>query len=354
MWARRIRQTPGAVPPALAAAALLMSCAEPTDPMPEEHRADAVAVEPAALVAKTKVTIDGRNFRINGALTYPGSDAEGGLMNVRMVNSVFEDTNRPTFNAGANTDEFVGRMHDYVKHGVRGFTVSFQGGFPGYEGARNSAFLKNGALKSDYLARMARVIERADALGAVVILSLYYQRQDQLLQDEAAVRAGVVNAVNWVKSKGYKNIVLEVVNEYGHGGFNHSILRSDAGVASLLRLAKDRYPALPVTASYIRNGQVTSRVGAVSDVITVHFNAVPTSDIPSRVKALRNAYPTKPIVCNEDERIGAAAAAAASATVGAGASYGLMVEHVNQHWPFDFEGRTDDPKAYDRYLVLTR
>jgi hypothetical protein len=49
-----------------------------------------------------------------------------------------------------------------------------------------------------------------------------------------------------------------------------------------------------------------------------------------------------------------AAAAAASASVQAGASYGLMVEHQNQRYPFDFHGRSDDPAAYDRYVVLTR
>jgi hypothetical protein len=353
MWANRSMQDRGAVLPALLAAALVASCAEPTDPAGDDA-VSAVVREPDAIVAKTRVTLDGRRFRINGAVTYPGQTAEGALMNVRMVNSVFEDTNRPTFNSSANTDEFLGRMREYVGLGVRGFTVSLQGGYPGYEGARNSAFLKNGDLKSTYLARVARVIERADALGAVVILSLYYQRQDQHLQDERAVKAGVIKAVDWVRGKGYKNVILEVANEYGHSGFNHAILRSDAGVASLIRLAKNRYPALPVTASYIRNGQTTSQVGAASDLIMVHFNAVAVSDIPSRVKALRNAYPDKPIVCNEDEKLGSAAAAAASASVGAGASYGLMVEHQNQHWPFEFYGRSDDPKAYDRYVALTR
>ena len=148
--------------------------------------------------------------------------------------------------------------------------------------------LKNGDLRSGYLARVARVIERADALGAAIILSLYYQRQDQYLQDERAVRAGVVNAVDWIRSKGYRNVILEVANEYGHRGFDHAILRSDAGVAGLIRLAKNRYPALPVSASYLRNGQTTSQVAAASDLILVHFNSLSLSDIAARVRALRN------------------------------------------------------------------
>lgn len=341
-----------AVVPALLAGAFLISCGEPTAPAKGE-RASARAAEPAALVARTRVAVSGSRFTVNGAVTYPGTSAEGKLMNVRMVNSVFEDTNRPSFNASANTDEFVNRMRDYVALGVRAFTVSLQGGYPGYEGARNTAFTEDGALRATYLARAARVIERADALGAVIVLSLYYQRQDQYLKNEQAIRAGVINAVDWIRAQGYRNVILEVVNEYGHSGFNHPVLRSDAGVAGLIRLANNRYPALPVSASSLRNGMTTPEVAEASDLLLVHFNSVSLGDIPTRVRALQNAS-GKPIVCNEDARTGSAAASAARASVKAGASYGLMVERKNQHYPFDFNGRSDDPAAYDGYVALTR
>lgn len=348
---------PPQAPRPLASAAvlvlLLAGCLAPTDPT-SDVRSTPVPAEPAGSIGSTRVTIDGSRFRINGNITYPGKPAQGTLMNVRMVNSVFEDTSKPSFNPVANTDEFVGRMPEYVSLGVRAFTVSLQGGYPGYEGARNSGFLRNGELKSTYLSRVARVIERADALGAVIILSLYYQRQDQYLDGEPAVRAGVVNAVNWIRSKGYKNVILEIVNEYGHRGFDHAILRSDAGVADLIRLAKSRHSTLPVSASSLRNGQTTPRVAAAADLILVHFNALAVSEIPAKVRALRDAFPHKPIVCNEDSRTGSAAASAASATVQAGASYGLMLERRNQHYDFDFLGRSDDRTAYDRYVALTR
>jgi hypothetical protein len=338
--------------PALLAAMLVASCTEPSGPAggdgPEQ-----VETRSAGFVARTVVTVDGGRFRVNGAVTYRGQPAEGMLMNVRMANAVFEDTNRPWFDPIANTNEFVARMPEYVSLGMRAFTVSLQGGYPGYEGARNTAFLKNGDLKASYFARVAKVIERADALGAVIILTLFYQRQDQHLQDERAIRAGVVKAVDWIRAKGYRNVILEVANEYGHGGFDHDILRSDAAVADLIRLAKQRHPALLVSASYLRNGRTTSRVASASDLILVHFNALTVSAIPEAVQAIRAAYPGKPIVCNEDAKTGSAAAAAASASVKAGASYGLMVERQNQYYPFDFEGRSDDPVAYDRIAALT-
>jgi hypothetical protein len=274
------------------------------------------------------------------------------LLNVRMVNSVFEDDGRPEFDPEGNTAEFLGKMQEYVAHGVRAFTVSLQGGYPGYSGARNSAFQPDGSLKTAYLARVARVIERADALGAVVILSLFYQRQDQLLRSEQAVRAGVIMTVDWVKQRGYRNIILEIANEYGHPGFDHAVLRSDAGVADLIRLAQDRHSALPVSASTRGNARTTPRVAAASDVILVHFNELSTSEIRTRVRDLRDTYRTKPIVGNEDDRTGSAAVGALTASVDAGASYGLMVERVNQRYPFYFRGRADDLEAYDKYRAL--
>jgi hypothetical protein len=328
---------------------LLIACNDPTRPEPANPARHGA---PAAYTAHTRLTIDGPRFRLNGSLTYPGQPPEGMLLNVRMVNSVFEDDGRPEFDPEGNTAEFLGRMQEYVAQGVGAFTVSLQGGYPGYSGARNSAFQPDGNLKAAYLSRVARVIERADALGAVVILSLFYQRQDQVLRNEEAVRAGVIKAVDWVKQKGYRNIILEVVNEYGHTGFDHAVLRSDDGVAGLIRLAQGRLSSLPVSASTRGTARTTPRVAAASDLILVHFNDLSTSEIRSRVRDLRTANNGKPIVCNEDGRTGSAAVSALMASVDEGASYGLMVERVNQHYPFYFRGRSDDAEAYDKYRAL--
>ena len=331
---------------------LIASCLGDPNQPEMSQQAGGSQPEYATITRSTRLSIYGGRFRINGKITYGGQPAEGRLMNVRMVNSVFEDTKRTYFNPSENTDEFINRMRDYVRLGVLAFTVSLQGGFPGYEGAVNTAFNRDGSLKSGYLGRVARVIQKADAAGAVIILSLFYQRQDQHLQDNAAVRAAVINAVNWVKRNGYTNVILEIANEYGHSGYDRTLLRSDDGVASLIRAAKERFPALPVGASFVRNGAATSKVGAASDIILTHFNSTPLADIPDRVHALQRAYPSKPIICNEDERTGSSAAAAARASVGAGASYGLMLKR-NQVYSFSFGGWGDDPVAYDRFKLLS-
>jgi len=102
---------------------------------------------------RTKVSIKDARWYLNGRLTYPDTQAEGLLMNVRMVNAVFEDRKRPEFDAEKNTDEFVAAIPDYAAQGVRAFTVNLQGGFPGYEGAINSAFNPDGSLRKGYRIR---------------------------------------------------------------------------------------------------------------------------------------------------------------------------------------------------------
>jgi hypothetical protein len=345
-----VRSLPRCPRLAALAAVLLPACAEST--RPSESPETGSTGDPVAITARTRVTLNGPRFLINGKLTYGGQPAEGLLPNVRMVNSVFEDAAKSGFDPERNTAEFLGRMDEYVRQGVLGFTVSLQGGYPGYEGARNSAFRPDGSLNSTYLARVARVIERADALGAVIILSLFYQRQDQVLRDEQAVRTGVAKAVGWIAQKGYRNVILEVANEYGHSGFKHAVLRSDAGVAGLIRLAQQRHSSLLVGASTLGKARTSPKVAAASDVILIHTNTLATGDIRARVRSVRNENPGKPVVVNEDSRTGSSAVTALTASVEAGASYGLMVERVNQHYPFDFYGRSDDPKVYDRYRAM--
>jgi hypothetical protein len=308
-----------------------------------------------AAMAGTTLAIQKTNFLIDGQVTYPGTPAEGLLINVRMVNSVFEDRNDATrpkgFDADRNTAAFLAQLPDYAAHGVRAFTISLQGGMPGYEKALNSAFAPDGTLRPSYLARVERVIRATDAAGLCIILTCYYQRQDQVLRDAAAVRAGVANAARWVRGKGFANVALEIANEYPHGGFNHTILRRPEGIASLIRLAREAAPGLLVSASGLGNGRCHKPVCEAADFILIHFNGTPVRDIPSRVEALRRYG--KPIVCNEDDKTGKTGAAAAEAAVGARCSWGLMLSKVNQYHPFEFHGHRDDPVIYATLERLT-
>ncbi|MHB8864590.1 MAG: nucleoside hydrolase-like domain-containing protein [Pirellulaceae bacterium] len=303
----------------------------------------------------TKVSIPDGKWHINGTVTYRGAPAEGLLMNVRMVNAVFEDAGDAirdkTFDADANTDELIARIPDYVAHGVRAFTICLQGGWPGYEGAVNSAFNPDGSLRESYLQRVTRVIEACDRSGAVVILGCYYQRQDQVLKDEAAVRAGIVNVAKWVTERGFTDVVLEIANEYAHAGFDHTILKSATGEAELIALAKKTAPGLLVATSGLGDGELPDEAARVGDFLLIHFNNTPLDRIPGRIAALKKHG--KPIVCNEDDKRGADGAKAAELCVAGGASWGLMLVDRNQHFPFEFQGPADDVVVYANFKNLT-
>jgi len=303
-----------------------------------------------------RVSIRDGKWRLNGEVTYLGAKAEGLLMNVRMVNAVFEDTNDKTrpkgFDPDANTDAFIKQIPDYVAGGVRAFTISLQGGMPGYEGAVNSAFNADGSLRESYLKRVRRVIEACDKHGAVVILSCYYQRQDQVLKDEGAVRAGVVNVAKWIKDSGLTNIVLEIANEFAHKGFDHALLKSSRGEAELIALAKKTAPELLVSTSGMGSGALPDEVAKASDFLLIHFNTTQPDKYPGLIAALKKYG--KPIVCNEDEKVGAEGAQAAELCVTGGASWGFMHNQVNQYSPkLSFNGAADDPLVYATLKRLT-
>ncbi len=296
------------------------------------------------LVPRTSVSIQGGRWHINGEMTYRGERAEGLLLNARMVNATFEDRKRPEFDPDSNSDEFIAQIPSYVAHGIRAFTLSLQGGMPGYEGAVNSAFNADGSLRDAYLVRVGRVVQACDRHGAVVILGCFYQRQDQELRDEDAVRTGVVNVGKWIQASGFKNVVLEIANEFGHGGFDHRILKSPDGQVALIKLAKRAAPDLLVSTSGLGDGSQHETVAHACDFLLVHFNSTRLEEIPKRIASLK-PY-AKPIVCNEDQKLGEPGAKAAELCVANGASWGLMLEKLNQHFPFTFNGAADDTVVY--------
>jgi hypothetical protein len=193
----------------------------------------------------TRVGIDGEKFALNGVPTYPGRSyrdrsIEGLLLNARVVQAIFDDLNPATRGRWAypdtgawdperNVGEFLDQLPIWRRSGLLGLTVNLQGGSPeGYSREQpwhNSAFEAHGSLRPDYLGCLARVLDRSDKLGYVVILGLFYQGQDERLADERAVVRAVDNAVEWVLGRGCTNVVLEVNNECDVPGYEHEILR---------------------------------------------------------------------------------------------------------------------------------
>jgi hypothetical protein len=285
--------------------------------------ASAAAAEPGR---STTVTIDGPRFLINGQPTYRGRtwngrSIEGLLFNSRMVQAIFDDRNPETagrwaypdtkrWDADRNTNEFVAAMPEWRNHGLLAVTVNLQGGSPqGYSRDQpwhNSALLADGSLDPAYLGRLAGVIDRADALGMIVILGIYYFGQDERLRDEAAIIAGVDGTVDWLIAHRATNVLVEINNEC-NVRYDHAILQPDR-VHELIVRARRRAVAqnfrLLAGTSYGGGTIPGANVVKVSDFLLLHGNGV---NDPARIAAMVRqtrqveGYRPMPVVFNEDD-----------------------------------------------------
>ena len=305
-------------------------------------------------VATTEVALQNGFWTIRGQPTYAGTRAEGLLLNVRMVHALFEDQNDATrpegYDADANTARFIASLPKYAAQGVLAFTINLQGGDPGYEGAINSAYEADGALRAGYFARASRAIEACDATGLVVILGCLSPTQDQRLKDHAAVRAAVERTAAWVKAKGYANVLLEVADSHQDPRYDHAEIREPTGMASLIETARKAAPGLLIAASATPNGRISHPVAGASDFLLLHFHQVKPEQIFRR--AATAAKHVKALVCNADAKTGEAGAAALEAAVGALCSWGYA-NPANEKHPFHFDGRDDDPALYTTLRELT-
>ena len=274
----------------------------------------------------TEVSIDSDRFLINGKHTYEGRTwqghrIEGLLFNSRMVQGIFDDLNPETrdrwaypdtgrWDAARNTDEFVAAMPLWKRHGLLAFTINLQGGSPeGYSKGQpwhNSAFAADGELRPAYLARLTRILDRADELGMVAIVGLFYFGQDERLRDEAAVKRALDNAVDWLLAKGYRNVLLEVNNECNVRRYDHEILGDDR-IHELIERAKARTRdgrRLLVSTSYGGRRVPEENVVRAADFLLVHGNGVKDpARITEMVRQTRQVpgYRPMPIVFNEDD-----------------------------------------------------
>lgn len=312
---------------------------------------------------KTRIGIEKDQWLLNGKVINEGSQAEGLLMNVRMVNAVFEDRGDKMpkefheFDKIQNTENFISKIPEYMSHGVNAFTISLQGGNPGYEGAVNTAFEPDGTLREEYLKRIELIINEVDKNGGIVILTCFYQRQhshDFALNGKKAFMNALKNTAEWIRSKKFNNVLLEVSNEYNHRGFAHwkdgDWLKSATGQAALISYVKTVYPELLVSTSGLGNGKMDDAICEVADFILIHFNGTSTEDIPSRISKLKKWG--KPIVCNEDDKTGKKGAEAMRISVANGCAWGYMNNDHNQYMPFLFEGADDDTLVYRAFKTV--
>ena len=275
---------------------------------------------------KTVVSIQHDEFYINGRPTYEGrywngNKIQGLLIISRMVQGIFDDLNPETrqlfvypdtkkWDPDRNTDEFVAAMDEWHAHGLNAFTLNLQGGSPvGYGNQKkwlNSAYYEDGRLRPEFMARLEKILRKADDLNMVVILGLFYFGQDENLRDEQAIKDGVRNAVNWLFRKGYRNVLIEVNNECNIKQYDHEILKPER-VHELINLVKgirkNGYRYL-VSTSYGGGFVPLPNVVKASDFLLIHGNGVKTYEaMQSLIDKTRkvDGYSTMPVIVNEDD-----------------------------------------------------
>ncbi len=283
----------------------------------------------AAPRRRTAISIDGDRFFVNGRPTHEGRSwrghrIEGLLLNSRMVQATFDDLNPETrarwvypdtgrWDAERNTKEFIAAMVEWRRHGLDAVTLNLQGGSPqGYSKDQpwdNSAFAADGSLRPAYMARLGRVLDRADTLGMVVILGYFYFGQDERLADEAEVIRGTRAATDWILAQGYTNVLVEVANECDVPRYDHAILTPTRihELIELVRTTRRGGRRLLAGTSFGGGAIPASSVVAASDFLLMHGNGVAESArIAVMVDKARDvpAYRPMPIVFNEDDHFG--------------------------------------------------
>jgi hypothetical protein len=286
----------------------------------------ALAAPLHAAPARTEVAIDGDRFLINGKPTYAGRSwkgkkIEGLLMNSRMIQGIFDDRNSLTvdrwkypdtgrWDADRNTREFIAAMPEWRRHGLLSFTIGMQGGSPeGYSKDQpweTGAFRPDGSIYPEYRTRLGLILDRANELGMAPMVSVFYFGQDERLASDKAVRKALMDTVDFILSRDYRNVLLEVANECDNRAYQQATLKPEL-IPILIRDAQKvtkRGRRLLVGTSF-NGGRIPAEgVVAASDFVILHGNGVKDpAVIRQMVQRVRQqpSYRPKPILFNEDD-----------------------------------------------------
>ncbi len=276
-------------------------------------------------MSKTKVSIKGSKFYVNGLVTnqgktWEGHSMEGLLMNSRMVQGIFDDLNPVTmslfrypdtrmWDPDRNTDEFLAALPKWHAKGLQAFTLNMQGGQPGgfdnwYQKFENRGYREDGSLDSKYMARLKRVLDAADELGMVVMLGYFYWGQDQTLANREYVLRAARDLTHWLVDMDYTNVLVEVCNESDVPVTSHDILYYTYVDKMISLVKKESGGKLLVSASLAIHLVPTDAMLDNCDYVLFHGNEVhDPQQIAKVARAIRENphYKGSPIIVNEDD-----------------------------------------------------
>lgn len=267
-------------------------------------------------MSRTVLGLQGQNFTINGRMTYQNSQnsaIHGLLMNARFIQAIFDDRSDPrrydrfgrAFSPDKNTDDFVKCLPEWYDYGLRAFTVGLQGGGPCFTISNsqidNNPYSEDGtAIDAEYLKRLDKVIEAADQIGMVVIVSCFYPGQVARLKDDRACINAIKAVANHLRDRNYTNIIIEPCNEHNIRT-PHPVVCTDAGMTYLMDVARRESGGMPVGCSGT-GGYFSEAIVKASDVILIHGNGQTRNELHRLIMKCRATKPDTPIVVNEDSQ----------------------------------------------------
>ncbi len=267
-------------------------------------------------MGKTNLTVKGRDFYINGKLTYDdiegAGDAKGLLMNARFIQGIFDDKTDSSrfdrfgkkFDPDKNTDELIAALPEWYQHGLRAFTVGVQGGMPVFtidvKDIDNNPFGTDGKFDKDYAERLDRIIRAADEIGMVVIVNILYWAQTRALRDGLAIKTAIKNVAAFLRKGGYTNIIIDIANEYDIDPWkDHIFIQSSEAMQLLIDIVREESGGMLVGSS-TGGGGIYSEVAEASDVVLIHGNGLTQGEYYDLILKSQEFAPDKPILCNED------------------------------------------------------
>jgi hypothetical protein len=319
-----------------------------------------------------QVNISGTEFLLDNQPTYPsrqyeGHSIQGMLFNVRAVQATFDDANPTTqshwtypdtghWDPDRNVTEFCAALPLWQDHGVLAFTINFQGGGPLYvpeiyQHYDNNGFTPAGELKPAYADRMARVLARADELGMVVIVGLFYWVFLLKMKNIEAIWRAADEALTFLKDTGHRNLLIEIANEIDvvMDHLDYSIFAPDRIHQMIEKLRADHPHFLYSTSGGgieidTGRGLPSPALVETADFVLIHGNGTRPPQLEAGIKTIK-AMPAyqkspKPIVINEDSP--------AVANMEVAWRHGVSWGYYDQGW----DGQSNDP--YEWYEPLPR
>ena len=153
------------------------------------------------------------------------------------------------------------------------------------------------------MTRLENILSKADDLGLIVIVQLFYGSQTERFNgDNNVIKKAMDNALDWLNKSGYNNFLIEVANECNHGDYSNTILHENEMPNTIDDLKKS-YPNFYFGSSVVGNAPSSDLIGA-SDYILVHGNGKDPSGIKDLINEIEDDSEykknNKPIVFNED------------------------------------------------------